>query len=215
MVIESEKRFKKALDLLEKSAKKQHGVESKNVQALEEQNKILQQGLDALKQDYEKMDAVFVALKSEIKVAQQEAQKEAQQKANEGGAANADVAALTGERDALKEELAMTRTDYQSLEDSFSTLKRQYAEVEEEGQEFYANASNESAGVVSEKEFESLSDERDSLKEELEKIKENYVMQLAENELLIAEANGVEKTKESLKASLDKSIQKLEQLSIN
>ncbi|MCK5041747.1 MAG: hypothetical protein KAR62_05610 [Sphingomonadales bacterium] len=211
MVIESEKRFKKALDLLEKSAKKQHGAESKNVQALEEQNKILQQGLDALKQDYEKMDAVFVALKAEIKVAQQEAQ----QKANEGGAANADVAALTGERDALKEELVMTRTDYQSLEDSFSTLKRQYAEVEEEGQEFYANASNESAGVVSEKEFESLSDERDSLKEELEKIKENYVMQLAENELLIAEANGVEKTKESLKASLDKSIQKLEQLSIN
>lgn len=207
MAIESEKRFTKALGLLEKSVKKQQGEKSKNETALEEQNKILQQGLDALKQDYEKMEDVFVSLKQEV--------EEARSKTNASDAGDADAANLKQERDALKEELEMTRNDYQALEDSFSALKRQYAEIEEDGQAFVETMSNANAGVVSEKEFENLTAERNSLAEELEKIKENYVMQLAENELLLAEANGVEKTKESLKASLDRSIQKLEQLSIN
>jgi chromosome segregation ATPase len=225
MAIESEKRFKRALDLLDKNVKKQQGGQVKKVHALEEQNNILQQGLDALKQDYEKMEDVFISLKEEIKAAQIKASQEkaaSEAKAvsqaeatSAGGADKADIAALTGERDALKEELAMTRNEHQSLEDSFSALKRQYAEVEEDGQKFYDNVSNSNAGVVSEKEFESLTAERDSLAQELEKIKEIYVMQLAENELLLAEASGVSKTKENLKESLDRSIEKLEQLNIN
>ena len=209
MAIESEKRFKKALDLLEKSVKNQHAKKSDNEKNLMEQNKILQDGLDNLKQDYEKIEAVFVDLKEQVKEAQKDA-VEAQAKAGSG-----DTSAITAERDTLKEELEMTRKEHEALEDSFSTLKRQFAEVEEGNQEFFQDQSASNAGVVSEKEYNDVRDERDGLKEELEKVKDVYVMQLAENELLLAEANGVEKTKESLKKSLDNSIQKLEQLSIN
>lgn len=209
MAIESEKRFKKALDLLERSVKKQQEKKSANESALEAQNKVLQEGLDNLKQDYEKMENIFLDLKEQVKEAQKDA---AESQAKTG---DADVVALTEERDTLKEELALTRKDHEALEDSFAALKRQFAEVEEGNQEFISEMSASNAGVVSEKEFNSLQDERDALAQELEKIKEVYVLQLAENELLLAEANGVEKTKESLKKSLDNSIQKLEQMSLN
>lgn len=214
MVVESESRFLKALDRLEKIAAEKSNIHAEREQTLEQQNAILQEGLDGLRQDYEKMEAIFVELKEQVKEAQTAAAK-AEMNSETDIEDTPGFKNLSAERDALKEELEITRRDYETLEDSFRAMKNQFADQEEDGQAFIEAMANNQAGVVSSKQHEALVSERDAIKQELERIKEIYVMQLAENELLLAEATGVERTKKSLRDSLDKSIAKLEQISVN
>ena len=206
MASESEKRYQAALKKLETAAGSFRAASEKEKEALLAQNAVLQEGLDNLKADYEKLEGALVELKDQVEAAQKTG-------AAEDGTAhddNGQTDLITAERDSLREELTMTQKDYQTLEDSFAALKSQYAAYQEEEAEFAEAMSASGAGVVSEREANELREERDSLRAELEKIKEEYVRQLAENELLQAEATGVENVRQKLKDGLDGTISRLE-----
>ena len=205
-MIESEKKFKKALDDLGARVAQLQQDDAQTISALEAQNKVLQDGLSDLKKDYEDMERLFVTLKDEVAKARASADQ---------SQSEASPDTKVEERDTLKEELDMTRRDYQDLEDSFRALKGQVTALEEEGQDFASNTMDIEAGVVSVKEVENLKADNESLKAELTKIKEDYVMQLAENELLVAEANGVNSVRDALKDGLDKTITRLEGMQQN
>lgn|GEM_PF-3469024 len=213
MASESEKRFHAALKKLENAANSfrakceaGHVASDEEKEALLAQNAILQDGLDRLKVDYEQMEAALVDLKAQVESSQKSPQ------GNQGpqgdGAGQTDL--VTAERDSLREELTMVQRDYQTLEDSFTALKSQYAAFQDEEAGFAEAMSSSGAGVVSEREANELREERDSLRMELEKIKDEYVRQLAENELLQAEAAGVETVRQKLKDNLDGTISRLE-----
>ncbi len=98
------------------------------------------------------------------------------------------TAALEAQNETLQQGLKSLKADYETLEVAFSKIKEQI----EAG-----------AGEAS---------DSDAIKAELAKIKEAYSGQLAENELLAAEAKGVGDTKAKMRASLDRAIERVEKI---
>ena len=102
--------------------------------------------------------------------------------------ASAKTAALEAQNETLQQGLKSLKADYETLEVAFSKIKKQI----EAG-----------AGEAS---------DSNAIKAELAKIKEAYSGQLAENELLAAEAKGVGDTKAKMRASLDRAIERVEKI---
>jgi chromosome segregation ATPase len=100
--------------------------------------------------------------------------------------ATAKSAALEAQNDTLQKGLKSLKADYETLNTAFSKIKKQI--------EAAADKASDSGAVGA----------------ELEKIKQAYSAQLAENELLTAEAKGVSASKEKLRASLDRAIERVE-----
>lgn len=113
---DSEVRLKAALKRLEVAANASAG-KGDRISALENEKKVLEEGLAGLKFDYESLERAFAELKKRY-----EAQYE-------NGAAT-EPAEDSAESKSIRVELDRVRGDYDALERSFTLLKEQYLDLQ-------------------------------------------------------------------------------------
>ncbi len=197
-LIESEKRLGEALKKIITATRGLKNPTGKS-EALEAQNIVLENGLKDLTRDYEKLNQAFIEVSEKVKTSQVEPQSNNNE--------------LVEENNTLKGELAKTQRDHESLKDSFTLLKKRYAEIEESqdvGGFVIPNEGDGDGNPIADKVAEELLVEGDALKKELDALKEEYSRQIGENELLIAETEAAKLAKKTVADSLDKTIVRLE-----